>query len=314
MSSKDTAETRCAKTPHAPSDESLEARIAALENQVQDLYGIIDQQAETIDAQQAQLDAQDNTIDTQQDQLNAQDETIDAQQEQIQELKDEQSIELRGCENPERAVLEDIWIADQPVGRVLENTTKRAKDLSDRVETLEESDPEQVKEDLHREQGTRAKSDAQIRTRLSQCEDELGIDKPDAIAREQGGEDVRHLSKLERFIRHGPEAVTERVYDVHERAREIALHFGEWGTKVNDATGKRIQLRSKKDKLKTHLEAAFDRRFQWNEVYRAIDKLAEIAYGTQLECKQGKPDEGKYVLELKISDGRGPSFARGFDE
>ena len=197
---------------------------------------------------------------------------------------------------------------------MLENTTKRAKDLSDRVETLEESDPEQVKENLHREQGTRAKSDAQIRTRLSQCEDELGIDKPDAIAREQGGEDVQHLSKLERFIRHGPEAVTERVYDVHERAREIALHFGEWGTKVNDATGKRIQLRSKKDKLKTHLEAAFDRRFQWNEVYRAIDKLAEIAYGTQLECKKGKPDEGKYVLELKISDGRGPSFARGFDE
>ena len=299
MSQRNSPETRCAKTPHAPSDESLEARVAALENQVQDLFGIVEQQAETIDAQQEQLDVQD--------------ETIDAQQEQIQELKDRQSIELRGCENPERAVLEDIWIADQPIGRVLENTTKRAKDLSGRVETLEESDPKKVQKKLHDEQVIRTKSDAQIRTRLSQCEDELGIDKPDAIAREQGGEDVQHLSKLERFIRHGPEAITERVYDVHERAREIALHFGEWGTKVNDATGRRIQLRSKKDKLKTHLEAAFERRFQWNEVYRAIDKLAEIAYGTQLECKKGRPDEGKYVLELKISDGRGPSFARGFD-
>ena len=287
--------------------DNLEARIVALENQVQELFGIVDQQAETIETQQDQLNAQNETIEAQQDQ-------IDAQQEHIQELTAQQSTELRGCEDAERALLNEIWIADQPIGRLLEKTMKRVKSLSNQVETLEESDPEKVKKNLHQEQVIRTKSDAQIRTRLSQCEDELGITKPDAIAREQGGEDAQRLSKLERFIRHGPEAVTERVYDVHERAREIALHFGEWGTKTTDANGKRIQLRSKKDKLKTHLEAVFERRFQWNEVYRAIDKLAEIAYGTQLECRNGKPEEGKYVLELKVSDGRGPSFARGHDE
>ena len=287
--------------------DSLEARIVALENQVQDLFGIVDQQAETIETQQDQLNAQNETIEAQQDQ-------IDAQQEHIQELTAQQSTELRGCEDAERALLNEIWIADQPIGRLLEKTMKRVKGLSDQVETLEESDPKQLKKNLHQEQVIRTKSDAQIRTRLSQCEDELGITKPDAIAREQSGEDAQRLSKLERFIRHGPEAVTERVYDVHERAREIALHFGEWGKKMTDANGKRIQLRSKKDKLKTHFEAAFERRFQWNEVYRAIDKLAEIAYGTQLECREGKPDEGKYVLELKVGDGRGPSFARGHDE
>ena len=198
---------------------------------------------------------------------------------------------------------------DCSIGHISARRTSRIKSKS-----LEGTNPKQLNKDLHRERAARTKTDAQIRTRLSQCEDELGINKPDAIAREQGGEDVQHLSKLERFIRYGPEAVTERVYDVHERAREIALHFGEWGKKISDANGKRIQLRSKKDKLKTHLEAAFERRFQWNEVYRAIDKLAEIAYGTQLECKKGTHDEGKYVLELKISDGRGPSFARGHDK
>ena len=246
--------------------DSLEARIVALENQVQDLFGTVDQQAETIENQQDQLNAKNETIETQQDQ-------IDAQQEQIQELTAQRSIELRGCEDAERALLNEIWIADHPVGQLLEKTMKRVKGLSDQVETLEESDPKKIQKNLHQEQVIRTKSDAQIRTRLSQCEDKLGITKPDAIAREQSGEDAQRLSKLERFIRHGPEAVTERVYDVHERAREIALHFGEWGKKTTDANGKRIQLRSKKDKLKTHLEAAFERRFQWNEVYRAIDKL-----------------------------------------
>ena len=300
MSSSGSSENRCGNTPHIPSDDRPDRRITTLENKVQMLCEKVEQQSQTIDAQQAQLDAQA--------------EQIEDYEERLSELTDQQHIELRGCEDADRALLENIWIADQPVGRLLDRTHKRMKDLSKQVEILEGANPKQLNKDLHRERAARTKTDAQIRTRLSQCEDELGINKPDAIAREQGGEDVQHLSKLERFIRHGPEAVTERVYDVHERAREIALHFGEWGKKITDANGKRIQLRSKKDKLKTHLEAAFDRRFQWNEVYRAIDKLAEIAYGTQLECKKGTHDEGKYVLELKISDGRGPSFARGHDK
>ncbi|WP_137285482.1 hypothetical protein [Halorussus salinisoli] len=59
-----------------------------------------------------------------------------------------------------------------------------------------------------------------------------------------------------------------------------------------------------------HLEAAFDRSFQWGEVYRAMEKLDELAEGRQLSLRQGNNDEGKYVLELKFSDSRGPSFAR----
>ena len=80
MSSQDTAETWCAKTTQEPSDESLEARVAALENQVQDLCGIVDQQAETINAQ-------NETIRDNQAQLETQNEIIDTQQAQIDELE-----------------------------------------------------------------------------------------------------------------------------------------------------------------------------------------------------------------------------------
>ncbi|WP_129113885.1 hypothetical protein [Halegenticoccus tardaugens] len=236
---------------------------------------------------------------------------LDAYEARLDDLEARQHVELRDVDDDADAALENIWIAGQPVGRLLDSSCKRSKSLSTRVDDLEAVDPEQLTEDLRQEQITRTKADAQIRARLSQCEDDLGIQKPDALSTEQGGEDAQHLSKLERFIRHGAEAVVDRVYPVHERAREIALHFGEWGTKISDANGKRVRLCSKKDKLKTHLEAAFGQRFQWVEVYRAIEKLAELAHGSPLQCKRGQQSEGKYVLELRLSEGRGPSFARG---
>ncbi|UPV98949.1 hypothetical protein M0R88_10455 [Halorussus gelatinilyticus] len=95
-----------------------------------------------------------------------------------------------------------------------------------------------------------------------------------------------------------------RVYPVHERARKIALNLADWGTKINDAYGKRARLRSVKDNVKTHLEAVFDRSFQWGEIYRAMEKLADIAEGSQLRLQVGNRDEGKYVLELRFNDGR----------
>ena len=39
-----------------------------------------------------------------------------------------------------------------------------------------------------------------------------------------------------------------------------------------------------------------------------MEKLDELAEGSQLSLKHGTKDEGKYVLEVKFSDGRGPSF------
>ena len=105
MSSQDTAETRCAKTPHAPSDESLEARVAALENQVRDLYGIVDQQAETIEAQnetirdkQAQLDTQNETIDAQQAQIDEPEEKLETETEQRESLESELEDLVDDCE------------------------------------------------------------------------------------------------------------------------------------------------------------------------------------------------------------------------
>ncbi|WP_143423198.1 hypothetical protein [Halegenticoccus soli] len=248
------------------------------------------------------------------EQLAEKDAQLDAYEKRLDDLEARQHVELRDVDDDADAALENIWIAGQPVGRLLDSSCKRSKSLSKRVDDLEAADPEQLTKDLRQEQITRTKADAQIRARLSQCEDDLGIQKPDALSTEQGGEDAQHLSKLERFIRHGAEAVVDRVYPVHERAREIALHFGEWGTKISDANGKRVRLCSKKDKLKTHLEAVFGQRFQWVEVYRAIEKLAELAHGSPLWCRRGQKGEGKYVLELRMSDGRGPSFARGHGE
>ncbi|XVH32244.1 hypothetical protein ACNS7O_03415 [Haloferacaceae archaeon DSL9] len=284
-------------TDHAGSSgfdlAALADRLADLEETVEELAN----ENERLHSKLAEKDAQ-----------------LETYEERLSELESQQHVELRDATDGADAALENIWIADQPVGRLLDASSKRTKSVVNRVADLEATDPAQLSENLRKEQVTRTKADAQIRARLSKCEDELGIDKPDALSIECGVDDAQQLSKLERFIRYGAEAVCDRVYPVHERAREIALHFGEWGTKISDANGKRIRLCSKKDKLKTHLEAAFGRRFQWVEVYRAIEKLAELAQGTPLRCTQGRRGEGKYVLELRFDDDRGSSFARGCRE
>lgn len=227
--------------------------------------------------------------------------------DRVSDLEDEPTVEYRSDEG-EDATVQDLWIGPQPVGKAITNAEKRITRLKNRVD--EEVDD--LRQRVVDEEQTRAKEDGKVRRRLSHVEDEIGISPPDAVAFEEGGEDAKHLSQLERLIRHGPDAVTDgRVYPVHERAREIALHFGEWGKKITDANGKRIRLRSKKDDLKTHLQDVEGERLRWEQVYRALEKLDELADGSALKLVEGEKDEGKYVLELKIADGRGPSFAKG---
>lgn len=157
---------------------------------------------------------------------------------------------------------------------------------------------ETLGEQIREEQKKRGKEDGKLARRLSIVEDELGIDATDAAAIGDGGSEAIHLTKLQRFLRHGPEAVVDRVYPVHERAREIGLNVGKWGNTINDSYGKRVVLCSKKDEVKVKLEAQRDEKLQWGEVYRAMEKLEDIAEG-KVRLTEGKKDQGKYVLEIR---------------
>jgi len=80
-----------------------------------------------------QFDAIMRRIDELESTIEEQTETIDAQAERIAEL--ESLLEIRS--DDETATLEDIWIADQPLGLIVEKTNKRSKDNESELEAVE---------------------------------------------------------------------------------------------------------------------------------------------------------------------------------
>ncbi|WP_224333812.1 hypothetical protein [Haloprofundus halobius] len=151
------------------------------------------------------------------------------------------------------------------------------------------------------ERRLRGREDGRLARRLSVVEDEVGINPPEAITIGKGGEEGRTLSRLERFLRFGPTAVVDHPYPVHHRAHEIGLHLGEWGMRISDVNGRRIRLCSKRDDLKQKLEAKRDESLQWTQVYRAMEKLEDIADG-HICLREGGEVEGRYVLEVRYDD------------
>ncbi|WP_224448732.1 hypothetical protein [Haloprofundus salilacus] len=153
------------------------------------------------------------------------------------------------------------------------------------------------------ERRLRGREDGRLARRLSAIEDEVGISPPEAVTIGEGGGDTSELSRLERFLRYGPSAVVDQPYPVHYRAHEIGLHLGEWGIRISDANGRRIRLCSKRDDLKQKLAAERDETLQWTQVYRAMQKLVDIADGL-IRLREGSSNEGKYVLEIRFDEER----------
>lgn len=173
---------------------------------------------------------------------------------------------------------------------------------------------EDVNEGIRDEQQQRGKTDAKIARRVSICEDELDIDGGVAVATGEGGEEAAHLTTLARFKRYGPEALSGGKPTVAEqRAHVILQNFEDWGTNTSDAHGGKVTLCSKKDNLKELLEAKVENRLQWNQVYRAMERLEEIAYETRLNLREGTNAEGSHVLELPYENNRESLLSRGIE-
>ncbi|PSQ51597.1 hypothetical protein BRD20_10080 [Halobacteriales archaeon SW_8_65_20] len=54
-------------------------------------------------------------------------------------MSDDVEIELRGADSVEDATLQDIWVADQPLGKIIERQRKRIDELESKIEAVEET-------------------------------------------------------------------------------------------------------------------------------------------------------------------------------
>lgn len=124
-----------------------------------------------------------------------------------------------------------------------------------------------LREDLVDEQKKRSRDDARLRRRIGAVAEAAGVDVEDSGAATD--------DRIQRLIRNGVDAVTDRPYPVHERARAVLLHAGEWGTVANDAFGGRILLEA--PAVRERLELHRDENLQSRQVIAVFEKIAELA-------------------------------------
>lgn len=109
--------------------------------------------------------------------------------------------------------------------------------------------------------------------RLSAVEEELGIDAATANAFGDGFQ----RSPLYLLETVGPEGVADNPGPTLQRAYQLVLKKDEWGeVRTNQKYGHHRLLASREHDLKQRLSDRLDESIRWAQVYRAMEKLADL--------------------------------------
>lgn len=147
-------------------------------------------------------------------------------------------VEVRGSD-PDSAALEDVWIAGQPLGKIIESNRKTADEANKKASASGSS--------VDNPQG-------------SDTED--GSNQDDILP-------IERLSKLQEASEGDTDHPALKGNSASlKRAITIFDHFGEWSKK----TPKGHVIKSN---LKSLLNTATGESLAWRQVYRAAEKLAE---------------------------------------
>lgn len=196
-----------------------------------------------------------------------------------------------------------LKVGGLPIGRIiaskvakseLEAAGEGGKNLLEWYEELEDIGLENILEIDQRitnEQKTRSQQDGKIRREINKLAEEVGVDLQDV---EVSGED-----KIQRLIAHGPDDIVDRVYPVHERAREVLLHAGEWGRTVEDQFGKRITFTAPTVRQELQRELKIQN-LQSKQVRDVFEKVVELSEDSPRKARVGKTDDGNTKMMIHL--------------
>lgn len=220
--------------------------------------------------------------------------TVHQQQERIQELEaeleDRPDVEVRGdVSKPEH-----IWIDNHPIGKKVKKAKKQSKEALEKAEQQEDvfEDAAEIRQDLINEQKARSRADGAIERQVQTLADEVDVDLKDT--------DVAGEDKINRLLKHGPEDITDRVYTVHERARDVLEHAGAWGKQAQDNFGPRITLRS--TDVREGLELKRGEDLQPKQIRDVFKKIVELAEDSPRKVRMGKSQDGVNQLVIYLTD------------
>ncbi|SHG37923.1 hypothetical protein [Halobaculum gomorrense] len=249
-------------TAHAlpTTDQDVDQLVALVHEQkstIADLTETIGDQAERIDAQQEQLETVCTRLNALED-----DETTDdtLQSAELTERLDtlERTVTIK--HDRHLSWLDGIIVGDESgyITDEQEALLEAHDSLIDALDTTAQSD-------------TSHEANAEptrLRRIVDAIADKVDLDTTAAL----GGATEDTLTRL---LKHGPSDITDRVYAVHHRARDLLSHIGEWGTTTNDAYGRRITISA--PVVKENLSLKRDEHLSSTEVRRIFEKLEALA-------------------------------------
>ena len=161
----------------------------------------------------------------------------------------------------------------------------------DRVDDLEEELAEYRDENEH----DKAEIRQDVYEAIEKANEATEREPTESAESDDTGDESESGTPMEQIIRAGENSVVADITASVRRAKAIAEHFGQWGTKP--MKGGRVI----KDNLKNLLETATGERLAWKQVYRACRALEKFTKGA-VQFKKSK--RHGWMLQAE------PGFAR----
>ena len=229
----------------------LTSRVEALEAERDQLESRVDEQTDRIDELEATVERLEPRVDH--------------RHEKNLELLNEIVIGDGGYLVDEQ----DAWLDDH--GSILDHLIARADHAAGDTDTIASAD---ILDRINHET-------AKLHRKLHSVADAAGLSDQATT------EDAAHEDKLNRLLRYGPSDVTDTVYAVHNRARDLLEHAGDWGQRASDSLGTRITLTA--SAVKERLSLKRGESLSSTEVRRVFEKLEALARDSPRKVEAESP-------------------------
>ncbi|MFC7098865.1 hypothetical protein [Halobaculum marinum] len=244
---------------------------------------------------------QRNVIEKQRETINDQQKVIEDLTERVEELEDRTTNTQQLCERLdelERTVtikherhlswLDEIIVGDES-GYLTDNQEEFLDDHGSLIDCL----LTRTDQDVDTPTDTPSRETTRLRRIVESVADSVGIDTEDEL----GGASEDRLTRL---LKYGPSDITDRVYAVHNRCRDLLSHLGKWGKATNDAYGRRITITAATVKEKLGLKR--DEQLTSTEVRRVFEKLEALASDSPRTVNADTGGRGRNRLVVYLTD------------
>jgi len=249
---------------------------------VREQRAVIDEQRETIDEQQKLIDELTDRADKLEDRAA---ESADLE-ERIEHL--ERTVDIK--HDRHLSWVDKLLVGDES-GYLTDEQEAFLNEHESVIECLQanttSSDETQPDDNPQHHETTR------LRRIVESIADSVDINTDDTL----GGANEDRITRL---LKYGPSDITDRVYAVHNRCRDLLSHLGKWGTSAHDSYGRRITITAATVKEKLGLKR--DEQLTSTEVRRVFEKIESLAADSPRKVVADTGGRGRNRLVVYLTE------------